>query len=56
MVSFKQLSEAVGEPQPPSSQDDLRREVERLRIEVQLAARGIEINEGEVEVDVQLPP
>lgn len=56
MVSFKQLAESVGEPQPAPSQDDLRKEVERLRLEIQLASRSIEINEGEVEVDVQAPP
>lgn len=56
MVSFQQLCEAVGEPQPASSQDELRKEVERLRLEVELASRGIVIDEGDVEVDVQLPP
>ena len=56
MVSFKQLSESVGEVRLHPSQDDLRQEVERLRIEVELAAKGIKIEEGDVEVDMLMPP
>ena len=55
MVSFKQLSQAVGAPQPQSSQDELRKEVERLRIEVELAAKGIRIDEEDVH-HVEMPP
>lgn len=55
-MTFEQLRESVGEPQPRSSQNDLRKEVERLRLEVQLASRGIEIQESEVELNTQLPP
>jgi hypothetical protein len=56
MVSFKQLSESVGEVMPHPSQDELRQEVERLRIEIELAAKGIKIEEGDVEVDMMMPP
>ena len=56
MVSFKQLSAAVGQPLPKPGVDDLRKEVERLRIEVELAAKGVVIEEGDVDVEVQMPP
>lgn len=57
MVSFKQLAESVGAASPP--QDDIRKEVERLRIEVGLAtmhSNHVIIEEGDVDVDVQVPP
>jgi len=56
MVSFKQLSESVGEVMPHPSQDELRQEVERLRIEIELAAKGVKIEEGDVEADMMMPP
>lgn len=56
MVTFKQLSESVGEVMPHPSQDELRQEVERLRIEIELAAKGIKIEEGDVDVEMMMPP
>jgi hypothetical protein len=56
MVTFKQLSESVGEVMPHPSQDELRQEVERLRIEIELAAKGIKIEEEDVEVEMMMPP
>ena len=57
MVSFAQLSGKLDKQESNlPNQDDLRKEVERLRYEVELAGRGIVINEDDVDMDVQMPP
>jgi hypothetical protein len=54
MVSAAELSRSLGGRQP-TSQNDLRREVERLRIEVELAQKGVVITEENVDMDASLP-
>lgn len=57
MVSFEQVNAAVSQsPSHQPSQDELRKEVERLRYEVELAAKGIVISEEDAEVDTPMPP
>ena len=54
MVSAAELSRSLRDERP--NQDDLRREVERLRIEVELAQRGVMITEEGDDPDAALPP
>lgn len=58
MVNAKELVERFGgAPQVlPKTQDELRREVERLRIEVELAQRGGLGEDEHLTVDMVLPP
>ena len=53
MVTMKQLEQSFKSKQA-SYQDELRQEVERLRLEVELAAKGIMIEDADVEVE-QIP-
>lgn len=52
MVSFTEITGITS----PCTNEDLQKEVERLRIEVELAQRGVSITEEGDEDQISLPP